>query len=277
MTDMPSMFEVDDAGRYLPQQLAYSRWGADMLGGPAICAAAARSLEHEHSQPGFLPARFTIDLFKAANGQPLEVHTDVVRSGRRIHIASARVCQGDIEVAQARLVQLRMADAPRGEEWHPEQTFDPPVDPGLDWWYRSDHDWSSSMCDHQNAGRKSLWIVPFTAVEGEERSPFVEAVVAAESTSLVTNWGSQGVGYINVDLTVSLSRLPVGDRIGLHAESHLTGHGVSVGTATLFDSRGAIGTGMVTAVGNAAAQIDFSQDERPLAVQPHSARDAIPG
>lgn len=258
MTDMPAMFTVDDAGRYLPRKWAYGRWGADMLSGPAVCAAAARTLEREHGLAGFVPARFTIDLFKAAKGQPLEVHTEVIRAGRRIHIASATVRQGEVEVAEARLVQLRATETPPGEEWHSEHPFDPPADAGVDWWYRSDNDWSTSMGDHQNSGRKSLWAVPLGAVEGEERSAFVEAVVAAESTSLVTNWGSQGIGYINADLTVALDRLPVGDRIGLRAETHLTANGVSVGTATLFDSRGPIGTGMVTAVGNAAAQIDFS-------------------
>lgn len=263
MTDMPAMFTLDDEGRYLPQRWAYGRWGADMLNGPAICGAAARSLERAHGMSEFVPARFTIDLFKAAKGQPLEVHTEVVRAGRRIHISAASIRQGEVEVAQARLVQLRTTEPPRGTEWHSEHPFDPPADPGLNWWYRSDNDWTTSMKDHQNTGRKSLWAVPLSAVEGEERSPFVQAVIAAESTSLVTNWGSEGIGYINGDLTVALDRLPVGDRIGLHAETHLTDHGISVGTATLFDSRGPIGTGMVTAVGNAAAQIDFSNSRTP--------------
>lgn len=259
MTDMPSIFKVDDAGRYLPQKWAFGRWGADMLSGPAICAAAARTLHRDHGLADFIPARFTIDLFKAAKGQPLEVHTDVIRAGGRIHISSASVRQGDIEVAQARLVQLRATDAPPGREWHSDHPFEPPADAGLDWWYRSENDWSTDITEHQNAGRKSLWTVPLGAVEGEQRVPFVEAVIAAESTSLVTNWGSDGVGYINADLTVALDRLPIGDRIGLHAESHLTSNGVSVGTTTLFDSTGPIGTGMVTALGNAAARIDFSK------------------
>ncbi len=254
------MFTLDDAGRYLPQKWAYGRWGADMLNGPAICAAAARTLDRDHGRPGFIPARFTIDLFKAAKGQPLEVHTEVIRAGGRIHISSASLRQGDIEVAQARLVQLRATDAPPGREWHPDHPLDPPADAGLDWWYRSEHDWSNTMSDHQNAGRKSLWTVPLGVVEDEERSPFVETIIAAEATSLVTNWGSRGVGYINADLTVALDRLPVGDRIGLRAESHLTSNGVSVGTATLFDSSGLIGTGMVTSLSNAAAQLDFFKD-----------------
>jgi hypothetical protein len=81
----------------------------------------------------------------------------------------------------------------------------------------------------------------------------------AEATSLVSNLGTHGIGYINGDLTVGLSRLPVDDWIGIQGDSHWASDGVSVGTATLFDHQGAFGSGMVTAVANPAAQIDFSK------------------
>jgi hypothetical protein len=58
--------------------------------------------------------------------------------------------------------------------------------------------------------------------------------------------------------------LPVDDWIGIQADSHWASDGISVGTATLFDHQGAFGSGMVTAVANPAAQIDFSGDATPL-------------
>jgi acyl-CoA thioesterase len=86
----------------------------------------------------------------------------------------------------------------------------------------------------------------------------------AEATSLVTNLGTQGIGYINGDLTAAFSRLPVDDWIGIQADSHWASDGISVGTATLFDREGAFGSGMVTAIANPAAQIDFSSESIPL-------------
>jgi hypothetical protein len=100
-------------------------------------------------------------------------------------------------------------------------------------------------------------------VAGASNSAFVNAVVAAEGTSLVTNLGTDGVGYINGDLTVALSRLPVDVWIGVQADSHWVADGISVGTATLYDRDGAFGSGMVTAVSNPAAQIDFGNDPFP--------------
>ena len=96
-------------------------------------------------------------------------------------------------------------------------------------------------------------------VAGEKPSPFVRTVVAAEATSLVTNLGTRGIGYINGDLTVALSRLPVGDYVGVQADSHWCSEGIATGSATLFDDVGPFGTGMVTAIANPAAQIDFGR------------------
>ena len=69
---------------------------------------------------------------------------------------------------------------------------------------------------------------------------------------------SEGIGFINADLTVTLSRLPRSGDIGLEADEHLSDAGVAVGTATLFDRDGTFGTGTVVAVSNAGRQIDFT-------------------
>ena len=96
-------------------------------------------------------------------------------------------------------------------------------------------------------------------VAGHDITPFVRAVVVAEATSLVSNLGTKGIGYINGDLTVALSRLPKSEYIGVQGDSHWVGEGVSVGTGTLFDDAGPFGTGLVTAIANPAAQIDFGK------------------
>ena len=102
-----------------------------------------------------------------------------------------------------------------------------------------------------------------TVVQGHPNSPFVRAAMAAEGTSLVTNLGTAGVGYINGDLTVALSRLPRDEWIGVEADSHRAADGIAVGASTLYDSAGSFGTGLVTAISNPAAQIDFNNDPFP--------------
>ena len=125
---------------------------------------------------------------------------------------------------------------------------------------------SRSPGEHQNDSRKSFYNRAIEIVAGEKLSPFVRAVMAAVATGLVTNLGTQGIGYINGDLTVGLARLQVGEWIGVQGDSHWASDGVAVGTATLFDLSGAFGSGMTTAVSNPAAQIDFANDPFPLRI-----------
>jgi hypothetical protein len=58
--------------------------------------------------------------------------------------------------------------------------------------------------------------------------------------------------YINADYTVTASRLPDGEFIGLAAQSHYGTAGVATGAATLFDRHGPIGTGSALALAQPA-------------------------
>lgn len=249
----------DGAEVFLPSESALSRWGNDSLNGPAVVGLAARNLERDFHVDGFLPTRLTADLFKAAHRVPTEVRTRLVREGRRIRNSECDVIQGGVIVARASMVQYRLSGPPPGQEWVGTQLFTAPTGvTGAAYLVGSDNaGWSSNGADHQNSSRKRVYHRSIEVVQGESASPFVRAVVAAEATSLVTNLGTRGIGYINGDLTVGIARRPIGDYVGVQADSHWCTDGVSVGTATLFDDAGPFGTAMVTAIANPAAQIDF--------------------
>jgi hypothetical protein len=172
-------------------------------------------------------------------------------------------------VARATLLQYRRSAALPGRLWSAPTAFafPPSLDDGALTAVGSDAaDWSRSPGEHQNDSRKRFFNKAINVVEGEAISQFVRAVMVAEATSLVTNLGTHGVGYINGDLTVGLTRLPIGEWIGVRGDSHWSADGVAVGTATLFDRSGAFGSGMTTAVSNPLAQIDFANDPFPLRI-----------
>jgi hypothetical protein len=261
-------------GLFHPTAYARSGWSDDMVNGPALVGLAALSMEHDDADGtvtgGFMPARFTADLFRPAHRVPTSVRTRLVRDGRRIRITECDILQDGSVVARATTLQYRRSEPPPGREWVvSDNAFTPPagvVATGAAYFVGSDDaGWGGSvgMGDgvdaHQNPSRKRVYHRAAELVAGAAASPFVRAVVAAEAASLVTNLGTAGIGYINGDLTVALSRLPVGDYIGVQADSHWCADGVSVGSATLFDDRGPFGIGMVTAIANPAAQIDFGR------------------
>lgn len=271
MTEVDAHFVQSEQDRFQPTRFAQSHWGEDHLNGPALVGLAARALESAFGLPEFLPARLTVDLFKAARGLPTTTKVALVRDGRRVRNSECELVQDGVTVARATLVQYRLSAPPRGEEWTAPTRFKPPtaLDGDRTTYMGSDEGgWSRAIAEHQNASRKRFMNRTITVVHGQPNSPFVRAAMAAEGTSLVTNLGTAGVGYINGDLTVALSRLPGDEWIGVQADSHWAAEGVAVGASTLFDSAGAFGTGLVTAISNPAAQIDFSDDPFPERTAP---------
>jgi acyl-CoA thioesterase len=265
----PAHFTLTGSGEFEPTPFAGSHWGDDHLNGPAVVGLAAQSLEHHCGSPDFMPSRLTVDLFRAARSLPTTVSVRTVRDGRRVRSAECDVVQGGRLVARATLLQYRRSTAPPGRLWSVPTTieFPPPLDDGVQTAVHSDAaDWSRSPGEHQNDSRKRFFNNAIDVVAGQPNSQFIRAVMVAESTSLVTNLGTKGVGYINGDLTVGLARLPVGEWIGVQADSHWAADGIAVGTATLFDLTGPFGSGMTTAVANPAAQIDFANDPFPLKI-----------
>lgn len=259
-------FSRSDDGSFVPARFAQSHWGDDHLNGPAVVGLSARALEGACGDPEFQPARLTVDLFRAARGVPTTVSVRTLRDGRRVRNAECDVVQDGLVVAHAILVQYRRSAPPPGELWtasRPAVPMPAADDPALTYVASEEGDRSRSPAAHQNTSRKISYTKSISVVAGESNSPFVRAAMAAEGTSLVTNLGTKGIGYINGDVTVALSRLPVGEWIGVQADSHWAADGVAVGTSTLFDADGACGSGMTTAVANPAAQIDFSDNPFP--------------
>ena len=164
-----------------------------------------------------MPARLTADLFRAARGVLTTIDLRVVRDGRRVRSAECDVVQDGRAVARATLVQYRRSTAPPGRQWTAPTTFpESPAPDGTLWPYVGSDEvgWTRSPAEHQNDSRKRIFNDGISVVAGEKNSPFVRAVMLAESTSLVTNLGTEGIGYINGDLTVALSRLPVDEWLG---------------------------------------------------------------
>ena len=83
-------------------------------------------------------------------------------------------------------------------------------------------------------------------IPDETPSPFVAAASIADAASMVTNWGSNGVEHINTDITLTLARTPVSLEIGLAAVDRVSSDGIAVGTATVFDRQGRLGSAVVS-------------------------------
>ncbi len=247
-------------GVFRPTPAATPSWADGALCGPALAGLAASTLERKYGALGFTPTRLTIELLKPARAVPTRTQTRLVRLGQRMRTAECDIMQDDWIVARATLLQYRQSQAPAGQVWESEATFTPPdlSTPADDVVYLGspDVEWSPMGPQHQNTEPKCAYHRGLDAVAGLEATPFVRAVIVAEAvTHLVTHLGTNGIGFLNGDLTVALARLPRSEFLGVRADNRYAANGISVGNATLFDEAGAFGTSMVTAVADPSARI----------------------
>jgi hypothetical protein len=260
----PAYFVEQGNGVFRPTPAAAGGGSDGALIGRALAGLAASTLERKYGAPGFVPARLTIDLLKPAHELPTHTQTRLIRRGQRMRTAECDIMQDDWIVARATLLQYRLSQAPAGELWEPESTFTPPraADDGDVVYLSSESvEWSPVGPQHQNTDRKRGYHRGLDAVAGLAATPFVRAVIVAEAvTHLVTHLGTNGIGYLNGDLTVALARQPGNERLGVRADSRLAADGVSVGNATLFDESGPFGTATVTAVADPNARITFGRN-----------------
>jgi Thioesterase-like superfamily len=251
----------------VPNDIARSMWSDDQMHGVAVSGALARTLEGRVEQEGLAElraSRVTVDLFRPASMDPCRLDAQVVRRGRRICLVHAVLTQGGTNVARASAVFLRPSESAPGEVWAPATRPEaPPLDvvPASDEprvpFFHSSAGWSQKFSEHRDSSRKASWNTALPVVSGEKVTPFQAAASVADGGSLVTNWGSRGVEYINTDITLNLARMPVGLEIGLEALDRVEDSGIAVGTAAVFDRAGQLGNVIVTSLANARRTVDF--------------------
>lgn len=264
-----SMFTAGDGDDLVPTDVARSMWSKDQMHGVAVSGALARGLERHLAGLGrddLLPTRYRVDLFKAARMTPGRVEVELVRQGPRLCLLDASFVQGETRVARASCQFLKPTDNPSGTAWQPaERDLAPPLDvvPVSDEprvpFFSSDAPWSQDFTTHQNAGRKITWQAGLPVLAGERPTPFQVVAAVADATSMVVNWGTEGVQYINTDIDLALARLPESLEVGFAAVDRVEVDGLSVGSATVFDRSGPIGVASVTALANARRPVDFER------------------
>jgi hypothetical protein len=263
-----SFFTLGDADVLVPTELACSLWSDDQMHGVALSGALARSLEHAVAETGrsdLRPARYTVDLFRAARMKPCHLRTVVVREGRRLCLVDAVIEQDGEPVARASGLFLQPSEPPPGAVWEPDTVFEPPPlelapisdEARVPLFGSEQVGWSNSFGEHQNGERKMTWQTGMPVIPGEAPSPFVAAASIADAASMVTNWGSNGVEQINTDITLTLARTPASLEIGLAAVDRVSSEGIAVGTATVFDREGRLGSVVVSSIANAKRTVDF--------------------
>ncbi|MGH3678238.1 MAG: thioesterase family protein [Mycobacterium sp.] len=263
MTTHDRAFFTADGDVLVPNPIARGPWGST-ISGTYVGGLLGRSVELDAGDPDLQPARLTVDLLRpAALAEPVRVDTTVERQGRRLRLVDAVMTQAGTVVARASALFLRRAEQPADPVWTSPIDMPPPPTAPADlsgdvtmevWAYGKNSvatGPSMDLTEWQHAGPKYAWVrdvIPL--VDGEPITPFTRAAMAGDVTSSLTHFGATGLNFINADYTLTLSRLPDGEYIGLASLTHYSHAGVATGVAAIFDRLGPIGSGVATGLAN---------------------------
>ncbi|MBY6410842.1 thioesterase family protein [Rhodococcus sp. BP-252] len=231
-------------GRYEPRPHARSPWSENLVHGRLVSGLMAREVEREHLADGFHPARMTTDLFRPIPMGPIDITTYVRRAGRRVRIVEVQASVDGMPVASASVQALLAGAESTPVAWSPveyrapaPESVSPPVRQA------PRHFGEVRRLEPSEDGRKFSWFrETCRLLEGIGDTPFEIAAMAADWVSPFTNMGAKSLNFINADVTLYLSRLPIGEWIGFENLDHAVDNGVAVSVCALHDEQGRIGT-----------------------------------
>lgn len=258
MSAAEPFFFARDGERFLPQSICRGPWDPSSLHGRVVAGLLAHAIEQSRSEAQgdarYVPARLTVDMYRLPDFSPMTTTTRVVRSGKRIQVIDAEVFSGDVSVGRASSQWLLVTAPPAGEVWSPPNWDAPPAEAVEPPDYQG---FGATMWDMRpitrtfmtRAANKRAWMREIRdLVEGSPITPWQRAALAADFASPFANSGSEGLGYINSDLTMYLHRLPIGEWIGFETTNHQATDGVAIGECTMYDAQGPIGATTVCAL-----------------------------
>jgi len=256
---MSSAFYVSDGGVFVSSELTRGPWDPDSQHAGPPAALIGRKLERCPSPTGqgeWQLGRITYEILRAVPIAPLRVSAEVVRPGKSVELISATLAddEGPVITASAWRLARRTVELPDGlpitdplpgpSEASAGQFFDTGHAVG----YHAAMEYRFVAGAFLEPGPAKVWMrmgVPL--VEGEQPTPLQRVLAVADTgngVSAVLDFGR--FLFINVDLSVHLHRMPIGEWVCLDAITTPEPSGVGLADTALHDERGPIGRALQT-------------------------------
>lgn len=249
-----AIFTRDD-GAFVPSGHARGPWDPGSQHGGAPAALLARAFERLEAEGPMLIARMTVEYLAPVPLAPLAIEAQVIRPGKRLQLAEATLSHDGTVLCRARAVGLRREPVEVPERWIPGPRLAGPED--LESWRMPARGGEEAfgrtamelrMIDGEflSPGSASAWfrfVLPL--VDGEEPTALQTTVAAADfGNGLSQVLDLDGHLFVNTDLTVHLSRAPVGAWVALESVTELAPEGTALAVSTLHDAHGPVGRGL---------------------------------
>jgi hypothetical protein len=256
----PSAVFTRQGETWLPTVLSRGPWDPRAQHGGAPCALFVHVAEQAMPEPGWQLARLSVELIRPVPVAPLrtECQSFAARSTTRLSID---LFQDDTLVARAHVLMLRqqaLSLPPDVPGWTPAQLSPLPAEcserlhiPGLPQgisFYGTAVETRNAVGDPSKPGPGAAWFrLQVPVVQGHPNSPAMRAAAAADFGNGLS-WVLPADRYLfaNADLSLHLHRQPIGEWIGLMAQTQMDGSGAGTALSRLFDERGGFGVSVQT-------------------------------
>lgn len=252
---MPESFYEAAGDEFVSTELTRGPWDPQTQHAGPPAALLGREIERLEDTDQFQVARITVEILRAVPIAPLTVEARISRPGRRVQLVEGSLSDQDGEVMRATAWRLRTADVdlpelpprlpPPGPEEGKRRDF---VPTGEAVGYHSAMDYRFLEGAFLEPGPARVWMrMRHPLVAGEQPSPLQRVLTAADSgngVSATLDW--RRFLFINVDLSVHLERMPVGEWICLDAITLPQPNGVGVADTLLLDVGGRVGRALQT-------------------------------
>ncbi|MEX1281480.1 MAG: thioesterase family protein [Acidimicrobiia bacterium] len=247
-------------------RLSAAEWYSDGQHGGVVSALMARAIEQTPSLTDMAIARLTVELFRVVPVTTLEVVVEVVREGKRIQTTEVRLFDGGTELARALGQRLRVTDLDL-----PEAAGEPPHYPddakhftevmpfrsdGPITFGRRGVGIQEVEGSFRAPGPATTWLTMLVPlVDGEETTGTQRAIVLGDFVNGMSRVAQPNEWvFMNSDLSVNLAREPVGDWVGVAADSVWQRTGRGIATGRLYDRGGEVGRATQTVFLDQAAR-----------------------
>jgi len=245
-----AIFEPAGEGLYRTTEAALSPWSEAMLHGGPPTMLMAREIERFPAGQPMFTSRLTVELLRPVGIAVLAVRSRLVRPGRKVQIVEASLWHGDVEVARATALRVRLADVAVPED--AEATPHPPPESLTE----SLQGWRGGPAYHllgvevrvpdEQIGRVGpawAWFrLRLPVVPGEEPSGLQRICAVADFPNGISRLvDPREITFVNPDMTVYVHRLPVDEWVLLDARTWLEPHGTGMSEGALYDRRGRLG------------------------------------
>jgi hypothetical protein len=252
-------FYEPDGDRYLATELTRGPWdpGSQHAGPPS--ALLAREIERLPGSERFQVGRIAFDILRPVPIGPVQVSARVLRPGRRVQLVEAELSDGEQVLIRATAWQLEITDLelpPDAVAEAPAPTLPEGQGDGEFFPTAQEHGYHTAMelrfvsGAFMELGPATVWLrMRKPLVAGEEPTPLQRTLVVAD----VGNGVSSVLDYrrflfLNVELTVHLERMPVGEWICVDARTLPRASGVGTAESVLSDREGRIGRAAQTLI-----------------------------